>query len=102
MAAAVGTRETADSVSRNQTELFSAGQTEHTKVTPVHGEHDLNSFPVCQMHQRSIGDLYSQVLILSENRCNPREIRLVQRSQLEGPAVETGQEPFDRQGVRPT
>ena len=75
------------------------GQTEHAKVAPVQGEHDLNPLTVCQVYQRCIGKLYPQGLILGEGRGNAGEIRLAQRNKLKGAAMERGQEFPDRLGV---
>ena len=54
------------------------GQTQYAKVAPVQGEHGLNLFPVSQVHQRRVGKLNSQTLVLSENCGNFREIRLAE------------------------
>ena len=66
------------------------GQTEHAKVTPVQREYDFN--PVTVWHQRCIGKLYAQALVLGENGGDAGKIRLAQRDKLEGPAMERGQE----------
>lgn len=72
----------------NQAQLFPVGQTEYAKVTPVQGEHSFNPFTVCQVHQRCIGELYSQPCILGEDRGNAGKIRLAQRNELKGAALE--------------
>ena len=85
-----------DGGSWNQAKLFSVGQPEHVKVTPVQGEHDFNPFAVCQVDQRCIGKLYAQALILGEDRGNAGEIRLAQGKKRKGAAIERGQEFPDR------
>jgi len=77
------------------------GQAQHAKVSPVQGEHDFDRLPVCQVHQRRIGKLYTQALVFDQNRGDAGQIRLAQRNQLKGPATERGQESSDRQRVRP-
>ena len=68
--------------------LFSAGEAEYAKVTPVQRKYSADSFPIRQMHQRRIRNLQAQIPITGKDGGNAREVHLIQRSKLEGSAVE--------------
>jgi hypothetical protein len=57
------------------------------------------SVPVRQVHERGIGQLYSQIPIAGKNRSDSRQIHRIERGKLKGFAVKGGQESCDRDRV---
>jgi hypothetical protein len=68
--------------------LLAASKAEHAEIASIQSKNGLNRFPVCQVHERRIGELNAQVLIFFENSGDFGNVRLSQREEFEWPAAQ--------------
>jgi hypothetical protein len=72
---------------RDQAEFLSPGEAEYAKITSVEREHGFNLVPVCQVHERGIGQLYFQIPVAGNNRSDSTQIHRIERGKLKRFAV---------------